>query len=163
MGPVYLAMYTITLGAGLVNPNLLSLGADQFDDSVPTEKKQSVHFFAWFFFFTHVSFLISVWLGVDLLTDVSPGWGYGFCLMFFACGFLVFLSGTSRLRHRRPSGSFITSIAQVFAAALLKRNAPLLPVDVDALYLRPCSPSTYDPKGRPHQRTTVRIPSDRIV
>ncbi|CAM6128116.1 unnamed protein product [Calypogeia fissa] len=146
MAPVSVALYTIAFGGGLGTPNLLSLGADQFDDSKPEEKKQSIHFFVWFFFFTHMSILLAVFLGVYLVINVDPGWGYGFCLLYFTIGFVIFLAGFKKLRHRRLAGSFLTRTAQVLVAAVMKRNAAIFPKSDVELYEPLLPPTTTIPK-----------------
>jgi peptide/histidine transporter 3/4 len=133
MAPLYAALYIIAFGTGLVKPNTASLGGDQFDDSDPKERKQSVGFFAWFYFFANLGLLFAFTLGVYLQDNVSRSWGYGFSFMLYAVCFLIFLSGFKIFRHKVPSGSFLTRMAQVIVASARKWNAPL-PEDPQGLY-----------------------------
>lgn len=124
MAPLYVALYALALGTGLVKPNIVSLGGDQFDDSSPKERKQGVRFFVWFYGFTNVGLFMAFTLGVYLQDDVSRSWGYGFSLMLYAACFLFFIMGFGILRHQLPTGSFLTRMAQVIFASLRKSKAP---------------------------------------
>ncbi|KAL3693505.1 hypothetical protein R1sor_007156 [Riccia sorocarpa] len=136
LGPLYLALYTVAVGVGAVRANLVSLGADQFDETSAKEKKQSVHFFVWFYFFTNIGLLTAFTISVYLQDKVSPGWGFGFNLMLFSVCSLIFLLGTPKFRHRVPAGSFITRVFQVLVASYRKRKINL-PTDPKLLYNAP--------------------------
>ncbi|CAM6109061.1 unnamed protein product [Calypogeia fissa] len=123
MAPLYAAIYTVALGTGLVRPTLVSLAGEQFDESVPAEKKRILNFFIWFYFFTNVGLVIAFTLGVYLQTYVSHGWGYGFSLMFFVTCFAIFFTGTPLIRRKPPTGSFLTRMAQVFVASTRKTRS----------------------------------------
>ncbi|KAL2633982.1 hypothetical protein R1flu_005461 [Riccia fluitans] len=134
--PLYLALYTIAIGVGAVRANLVSLGADQFDDNSAREKKQSVHFFVWFYFFTNIGLLTAFTISVYLHDKISSGWGFGFNLILFTVCALIFLIGTPRFRHRVPAGSFITRVLQVLVASFKKRKMKV-PTDLKLLYNAP--------------------------
>ncbi|BBN04298.1 protein MpNPF5 [Marchantia polymorpha subsp. ruderalis] len=126
MAPVYLAFYIIAVGIGAMRANIASFGADQFDDNSKLEKKQSIHYYVWFYFTTNMGFLLTFVFGVYLVENVSFGWGYGFSLMVFSLCACYFLLGTPKYRHKAPAGSFLTRVAQVVVAAFrnLKVDAP---------------------------------------
>lgn len=137
MAPLYIALYTMALGSGLARPAMVALGGEQFDESLPAEKKQSVHYFIWFYFFANSGLIIAFTVGIYLQSYVnhgeSRGWGYGFALMVYVTCYMVFLSGATRFRNKRPTGSFLTRMFQVFTATLRKWKTPR-PEDDDDLY-----------------------------
>ncbi|OAE26316.1 hypothetical protein AXG93_3040s1340 [Marchantia polymorpha subsp. ruderalis] len=133
MAPLYVALYTIALGTGAVRPNTAAIGADQFDGSSDIEKEQGVRFFVWFYFFTNLGLLVAFTLGVYIQDNVGRGWGYGFSLALYLVAVLTFFLGSSRFRHKPPSGSFLTRIAQVVVASLRKLRLTI-PDDTSELY-----------------------------
>lgn len=138
MAPIYVALYTIALGSGLVKAGLPPLGAQQFDELDPLEKKQSVHYFTWFYFSQNIGLLISFSLSVYILSFVSKDWGFAWLLIFNVVAFLVFLVGTRQYRHKKPSGSFLTRMLQVTVATFLKRKL-VIPEATGSLYDAPVS------------------------
>ncbi|CAM6097817.1 unnamed protein product [Calypogeia fissa] len=133
MAPLYVALYTIAFGAGLVKPTNVSMGGDQYDQSSPKEKEQSIHFYLYFFFVNNIGILLSLSIGVYLQDDISRSWGYGFSLMLFAVCFLIFIAGVKVYRHKPPAGSFLTRMAQVLVASFRKWKAEV-PADPKELY-----------------------------
>ncbi|VAH88549.1 unnamed protein product [Triticum turgidum subsp. durum] len=65
-GTFFLGLYMIALGTGGIKPCVSSFGADQFDDSDPTERVKQGSFFNWFYFCINVGALLSgtviVWI-----------------------------------------------------------------------------------------------------
>jgi peptide/histidine transporter 3/4 len=53
-------LYLIAFGNGGIKPNVSTLGADQFDDSDPNERKHMSNFFNWFYFIISIGSLLSV-------------------------------------------------------------------------------------------------------
>ncbi|CAM6097814.1 unnamed protein product [Calypogeia fissa] len=133
MAPLYVALYAMAIGGGLVLPTNASMGGDQYDDSSPTERKKSVHFYVYFYFVTNIGLLLAFTIGVYLQDDVSRSWGYGFSLMLFAFCFMVFILGVRVYRHKLPTGSFLTRMAQVIVASLRKWKVQF-PTDPKELY-----------------------------
>ncbi|CAM6127635.1 unnamed protein product [Calypogeia fissa] len=133
MAPLYVALYTIAFGAGLVKPTNVSMGGDQYDQSSPKEREQSIHFYLYFFFVNNIGVLLSLTIGVYLQDDISRSWGYGFSLMLFAVCFLIFIAGVKVYRHKSPAGSFLTRMAQVLVASFRKWKAEV-PADPKELY-----------------------------
>ncbi|KAG6553357.1 hypothetical protein Mapa_005092 [Marchantia paleacea] len=136
MVPLYVALYTIAVGIGGVRANLVSFGADQFDDTSKKEKKQSVHFYVWFYFATNSGLLLAFTISVYLQEHVSRGWGFGFNLMFLALCICIFVLGTPKFRHKAPAGSFVTRVFQVLVASFRKRNA-VVPTEDQQFYNAP--------------------------
>jgi peptide/histidine transporter 3/4 len=124
VGLFYLALYVIALGIGGVKPCLSALGGDQFDedDEEKLERPMKRSFFNYWWLTVAGAGLISLTLLVYVEDRVSFGWGYGIPTVGFAVGLLIFLCGTPRYRLKRPSGSPLTQVAQVFVAAIRKFN-----------------------------------------
>jgi peptide/histidine transporter 3/4 len=45
---VFIALYTIAVGTGGIKPNVCTLGADQFDESIPQDVKEKESYFSWY-------------------------------------------------------------------------------------------------------------------
>jgi peptide/histidine transporter 3/4 len=60
IGMLYVGLYLIALGNGGIKPNVSTLGADQFDESDPNERKHMSNFFNWFYFIISIGSLLSV-------------------------------------------------------------------------------------------------------
>jgi peptide/histidine transporter 3/4 len=127
MAPLFLALYLYALGTGLVKPNVVSIGGDQFDDSSPKEKKQSVGFFVWLYFSLNAGLIFCFSLDVYLQDNVTKHrtWGYAFLLISYSVCFVFFVLGLPRFRLKLPAGSFLTRAAQVLVATFRKWNLPL--------------------------------------
>jgi peptide/histidine transporter 3/4 len=60
IGVLHVGLYLIAFGNGGIKPNVSTLGADQFDDSDPNERKHMSNFFNWFYFIISIGSLLSV-------------------------------------------------------------------------------------------------------
>ncbi|GAB4848564.1 hypothetical protein Ancab_003270 [Ancistrocladus abbreviatus] len=118
----FMALYLVALGSGCVKPNMVAHGADQFSKSNPRQSKQlSTYFNAAYFAFSVgelVSLTVLVWVQTHSGMDV----GFGISAAVMAVGLITLVSGTLLYRNKRPRGSIITPIAQVFVAAIVKRK-----------------------------------------
>lgn len=130
---LYIGIYLIALGNGGIKPNISSIGADQFDETEPKEKKQMSHFFNWYYFCVSIGSFLSVTVVVYLEDNIGFGWGFGIPTAIFAAAIVMFIAGAPLYRFKLPGGSPVTSIAQVLVAAFRKRNLPL-PQDDTMLY-----------------------------
>ncbi|XP_055811790.1 protein NRT1/ PTR FAMILY 5.2-like [Solanum dulcamara] len=120
IGIFYCALYIIAIGTGGTKPNISTMGADQFDDFDPKEKFQKLSFFNWWMFSIFLGTLFSNTFLVYLQDNVGPGIGYGLPTAGLAVSIMVFLLGTRYYRHKTPSGSPFTRIAQVLVSAARK-------------------------------------------
>lgn len=120
IGIFYCALYIIAIGTGGTKPNISTMGADQFDDFEPKEKFQKLSFFNWWMFSIFLGTLFSNTFLVYLQDNVGPGVGYGLPTAGLGVSIMVFLLGTRYYRHKTPSGSPFTRIAQVLVAAARK-------------------------------------------
>ncbi|KAJ8534641.1 hypothetical protein K7X08_016369 [Anisodus acutangulus] len=120
IGIFYCALYIVAIGTGGTKPNISTMGADQFDDYEPKERFQKLSFFNWWMFSIFLGTLFSNTFLVYLQDNVGWGVGYGLPTTGLAVSIMVFLSGTRYYRHKTPSGSPFTRIAQVLVAAARK-------------------------------------------
>ncbi|XP_023540279.1 protein NRT1/ PTR FAMILY 5.2-like [Cucurbita pepo subsp. pepo] len=119
------ALYILALGTGGTKPNISTIGADQFDDFHPKEKAQKLSFFNWWMFSIFFGTLFAN-TGVVYIQD-NVGWslGYGLPTIGLAISILIFVAGTPFYRHKLPSGSPFTRMANVIVAAARNWRLPL--------------------------------------
>lgn len=106
----YVALYLVALGSGCLKPNIISHGADQFNNK--KSKKLSTFFnVAYFAFCTGelVALTVLVWVQTHSGMDV----GFGVSAAAMAVGLFSLVSGTSVYRNKPPRGSIFTPVAQV--------------------------------------------------
>ncbi|KAK7406245.1 hypothetical protein VNO78_07868 [Psophocarpus tetragonolobus] len=144
---LYLALYVTALGTGGLKSSVSGFGSDQFDDSDNDEKKSMIKFFNWFYFFVSTGSLAATTVLVYVQDNIGRRWGYGICAGAIVVALFVFLSGTKKYRFKKLVGSPLTQIAQVFVAALRKRNLNL-PSHSSFLF------NEYDPQKQtlPHSK-----------
>uniref|UniRef100_A0ACD5TVL7 Uncharacterized protein n=1 Tax=Avena sativa TaxID=4498 RepID=A0ACD5TVL7_AVESA len=132
-GSFFLGLYMIALGTGGIKPCVSSFGADQFDESDPTERVNQGSFFNWFYFCINTGALISgtviVWI------QDNSGWGIGFAIptVFMALAIASFFSASNMYRFQKPGGSPLTRVCQVIVAAIRKWHVEV-PHDASLLY-----------------------------
>ncbi|KAH9313928.1 hypothetical protein KI387_022555 [Taxus chinensis] len=126
VGFFFISLYLVALGQGGHKPCLQAFGADQFDEEDPTERKYKISFFNWWPFGICSGLFVSV--SVILYIQENVGWGLGFGIptMAMTIALTVFFCGTKMYRHKCPSTSPFIRIAQVFVAAIRKRNLSVL-------------------------------------
>ncbi|CAH8389867.1 unnamed protein product [Eruca vesicaria subsp. sativa] len=115
-------LYLIALGTGGIKPCVSSFGADQFDDTDPSERVSKASFFNWFYFSINIGSFVSSTLLVWL--QENSGWGLGFLIptVFMGLSIASFFFGTPLYRFQRPGGSPITRVCQVLVAAYRNMN-----------------------------------------
>ncbi|KAL6648501.1 hypothetical protein ACP70R_012725 [Stipagrostis hirtigluma subsp. patula] len=121
----FLGLYMMAIGAGGIKPCVSSFGADQFDDSIPTERLKKDSFFNWFFFAIYIGSFVAG-TGVVWVQD-HYGWVIGLWIptLFIALAMASFLSGSRSYRMHKPLGSPILRVLQVIVAATRKWNVGL--------------------------------------
>ncbi|KAA8522082.1 hypothetical protein F0562_012604 [Nyssa sinensis] len=120
IGLFYLSIYLIALGNGGYQPNIATFGADQFDEEDPKEGHSKVAFFSYFYLALNLGSLFS---NTILGYFENEGiWALGFWVSTAsACAALVlFLVGTPRYRHFKPTGNPLSRFCQVLVAATKK-------------------------------------------
>lgn len=78
----YAAIYLMALGAGGIRGSVPALGADQFNQKDPKERKFLASFFNWFL----LSITIGATIGVTIIVWISTnrGWYLGFLISMLA-------------------------------------------------------------------------------
>ena len=74
----FLGLKLIALGTRGIKPCVSSFGANQFDDTNPTEQKKKGYFFNWFYFSINVGTFVSS--SVIVWVQDNVGWGWGFVI-----------------------------------------------------------------------------------
>ncbi|KAH9566384.1 hypothetical protein CY35_04G127700 [Sphagnum magellanicum] len=135
IGMLYVGLYLIALGNGGIKPNVSTLGADQFDESDPNERKHMSNFFNWFYFIISIGSLLSVTVFVYIQDNVGFGWGFGIPAIVMIIAVVIFMVGSKIYRFKPPGGSPLATIAQVVIAAARKRHHG--PISETLLYAGP--------------------------
>ncbi|KAF8117038.1 hypothetical protein N665_0012s0052 [Sinapis alba] len=109
----------------LTYPSVSSFGADQFDQTDPSERDRKASFFNWFYFSINVGAFVSSTLLVWV--QENYGWELGFMIptVFMGLATASFFIGTPLYRFQKPRGSPITRACQVLVAAYRNMNLKL--------------------------------------
>ncbi|KAI4378575.1 hypothetical protein MLD38_016035 [Melastoma candidum] len=129
----YVGLYVIALGNGCTKTNISSMGADQFDDYEPKERKLKFSFFNWWMSGVFVGSLIANTFMVYVHDHAGSSIGYGIQTIGLALAVVVFLGGIPFYRHKKPVGSSMTRMAQVVVAAFRKKDVEI-PVNPKELH-----------------------------
>uniref|UniRef100_A0A5B6ZLH1 Nitrate transporter 1.5 n=1 Tax=Davidia involucrata TaxID=16924 RepID=A0A5B6ZLH1_DAVIN len=127
IGLFYLSIYLIALGNGGYQPNIATFGADQFDEEDPKEGHSKVAFFSYFYLALNLGSLFSNTI-LGYFEDEGM-WALGFWASTASAfaALLLFLSGTTRYRHFKPSGNPLSRFCQVIVAATKKWSVEMPP------------------------------------
>ncbi|OIW05519.1 hypothetical protein TanjilG_27649 [Lupinus angustifolius] len=139
---LYTVLYITAFGAAGIRPCVSSFGADQFDERSKNYKSHLDRFFNLFYLSVTIGAIVA--FTVVVYVQMKYGWGSAFGSLAIAMGIsnMVFFIGTPLYRHRLPSGSPLTRVAQVLVASFHNRNVPFLTSDFIGLYEVPGSHST---------------------
>ncbi|MCL7048718.1 hypothetical protein MKW94_012602 [Papaver nudicaule] len=129
----FFGLYLIALGTGGIKPCVSSFGADQFDDTDPSERVKKGSFFNWFYFSINIGALISSSFLVWVQDNLGWGLGFGIPTLFMALAIGSFFAGTPLYRFQKPGGSPLTRMCQVLVATFRKWNVEV-PHDTSLLY-----------------------------
>ncbi|KAJ7942762.1 protein NRT1/ PTR FAMILY 8.3-like [Quillaja saponaria] len=129
----FFGLYLIALGTGGIKPCVSSFGADQFDDTDPTERVKKGSFFNWFYFSINVGALISHSLIVWIQDNAGWGLGFGIPALFMGISLTTFFSGTPLYRFQKSEGSPLSRISKVLVVSFRKWNLEF-PTDSSSLY-----------------------------
>ena len=135
----FLGMYIVAIATGGIKPNVSTLGADQFDERFPKEKKEKESFFNYFYWsvnlgacfsYTVVAYVCQYGLpypfgGEDYRFFV----GYMIPVIMMALAIVIFVSGTNRYFNidRPNKGSRLEQVALIVYEALWTRRKDQLP------------------------------------
>ncbi|XP_068634709.1 protein NRT1/ PTR FAMILY 7.3-like [Aristolochia californica] len=120
IGIFYLSIYLIALGNGGYQPSITTFGADQFDEEDPRESRSKVAFFSFFYLALNLGSLFSNTI-LDYFED-GGRWALGFWASAVSAllALILFLCGTPRYRHFKPSGNPLPRVGQVVVSAARK-------------------------------------------
>ncbi|XP_022757628.1 protein NRT1/ PTR FAMILY 7.3-like [Durio zibethinus] len=129
----YLSIYLVALGNGGYQPNIATFGADQFDEEDQKEGHSKVAFFSFFYLALNLGSLFSNTI-LGYFEDEGM-WALGFWVSTGSAfaALVLFLAGTTRYRHFKPSGNPLSRFSQVLVAATKKCSIDM-PPDADDLY-----------------------------
>ncbi|MED6183451.1 hypothetical protein PIB30_037964 [Stylosanthes scabra] len=109
----YASIYLFAVGAGGIRGCVPALGADQFDNNDPKQRKKLASFFNWFLFFVTIGASIGVTVVVYVSTEIT--WYKGF-IISLACssgGLLIIAMGKPFYCYRVSGDSPLLSVLQV--------------------------------------------------
>ncbi|XP_077225840.1 protein NRT1/ PTR FAMILY 4.5-like [Tasmannia lanceolata] len=130
---LYIGLYLAALGSGGLKASLPTLGADQFDENDPKERKLISSFFNFLLFSINLGSSIGVTLLVWLQNN--KGWDVGLAISTSSVfvGVLIIALGYTTYRNKIPTGSPLTKIALVLVRAFKNRHREL-PINEEDLY-----------------------------
>ena len=129
LGVFFLALYILAVGTGGTKPNISTIGADQFDDHHPRERRHKLSFFNWWMF----SIFFGTLFANTVLVYLQDNVGYALPTLGLAVSIAIFTAGTPFYRHKPTSGSSFARMARVIVAAV-RKLAVALPDDARELH-----------------------------
>ncbi|KAM7512235.1 hypothetical protein LguiB_011110 [Lonicera macranthoides] len=127
IGMFYVSIYLIALGNGGYQPNIATLGADQFDEDHPKEGYSKLSFFSYFYLALNLGSLFSNTI-LGYFEDKGM-WALGFWASTGSgiVALVLFLIGTPRYRHFTPRGNPLSRFGHVVVAAARKWTVKIPP------------------------------------
>lgn len=119
----YISLYMVALGNGGYQPNIATLGSDQFDGEHSKEGSSKISFFSYFYLAFNLGSLFS---NTILAYYENAGkWAIGFLASATTAfvALVLFLSGTPHYRHFKSQGNPVSRFGKVFVAAMKKWKA----------------------------------------
>ncbi|XP_071731626.1 protein NRT1/ PTR FAMILY 4.6-like isoform X2 [Rutidosis leptorrhynchoides] len=123
---LFIGLYLVALGVGGIKGSLPPHGAEQFDEETTIGRKQRSSFFNYYVFCLACGALIAVTFAVWIEDNKGWQWGFGISTLAILISIPIFLLGSTVYRIKLPTGSPITTICKVLAAAIfntLSNNA----------------------------------------
>ncbi|KAL5226207.1 hypothetical protein ABZP36_012846 [Zizania latifolia] len=120
LGVFFLSLYILAVGTGGTKPNISTIGADQFDDHDPRERRHKLSFFNWWMFSIFFGTLFANTVLVYLQDNVGWTVGYALPTLGLAVSIAIFTAGTPFYRHKPTSESSFAKMARVIVAAVRK-------------------------------------------
>ncbi|KAL8092971.1 protein NRT1/ PTR FAMILY 5.2-like [Apium graveolens] len=156
VGIFYCALYIIAIGTGGTKPNISTMGAEQFDEFEPKERKHKLSFFNWWMFSIFFGTLFSNTFLVYIQDEVGWALGYGLPTIGLLLSVVMFIVGTRYYRHRTPTGSPFTKMAKVLVASARKWNV-IVPNDPKELHELSLDLYSKPGKCRIDHTTSLRV------
>ncbi|OEL19260.1 Protein NRT1/ PTR FAMILY 5.2 [Dichanthelium oligosanthes] len=133
LGVFFLALYILAVGTGGTKPNISTIGADQFDDNHPRERRHKLSFFNWWVFSIFFGTLFANTVLVYIQDNVGWTVGYALPTLCVAVSIAIFTAGTPFYRHKPTSESAFVKMARVIVGAA-RKWAVSVPVDPRELH-----------------------------
>ncbi|RZC58707.1 hypothetical protein C5167_006014 [Papaver somniferum] len=118
---LFVGLYLVALGVGGIKGSLPAHGAEQFDANTQQGRKKRSTFFNYFVFCLSCGALVAVTLVVWIEDSKGFAWGFGISAITILFSIPIFLAGSHTYKNKTPTGSALTTIFKVLAAALLNR------------------------------------------
>ncbi|KAL2608761.1 hypothetical protein R1flu_027334 [Riccia fluitans] len=132
-------LYIAAIANGALSPPVTVLGADQFDDWDPIEKKARSSYFNWVYQAITIGAMVAAIGIVPIQEDVSWGLGMAISAALAFFGLFYFVWPSKLYRFHKLEGNAMTRIAQVLVAA--SRKLFLKVTAVENLY-EECDPES---------------------
>lgn len=145
VGFFYAALYVLAVGTGGTNPNISTMGGDQFDEFNPEEKHQKVSLFNWWLFSAFIGTLIGQTFLVYIQENVGFSLGYAIPTAGLIISSAIFFMGTPFYRHKVQKGNPFGRMAQVVVATARKWRVN---VPSDPTQLHEVNTEEYVAEGR---------------
>jgi solute carrier family 15 (peptide/histidine transporter), member 3/4 len=116
----------VALGAGGIKPNVVVLGADQFNLDIPAQRLEKESFFNWFYWSINIGSFLSYSVLANIAVNGFPPYipeeqgfvaAFLFSTIAFFIGSLVFYGGREKYRRVPPKGSVLSSFFSVLSEA----------------------------------------------
>ena len=131
---IYIGLFVfVALGAGGIKPNVVVMGADQFDPTDPAEVKQKESFFNWFYWAINIGATFSFVYLTNLAVNGQPEIGiekdYGFFASFcipliaFALAIAAFCLGSGRYIKKPAQDSVLSKFFRIVRSAVAHSKA----------------------------------------
>ncbi|GAU38613.1 hypothetical protein TSUD_266530 [Trifolium subterraneum] len=107
-------------GSGVSDPALPTLGADQFDEEEPKERRSKALIYGYFYVALNLGSLVAETVLAYIATSGHWVMGFWICTSCASVSFLVLLSGTLRYRHYKSFGNPFSKFIQACVSFLRK-------------------------------------------
>ncbi|KAJ0397575.1 hypothetical protein ATCC90586_010227 [Pythium insidiosum] len=116
----------VAFGGGGIKPNVVVLGADQFNTDIPAQRREKASFFNWFYWSINIGSFLSYSVLSNVAVNGAPpfvpeelgfAFAFGCATLAFFIGVAVFYSGQSRYRRLPPKGSALGNFFAVLLEA----------------------------------------------
>ncbi|KAI3766803.1 hypothetical protein L2E82_16876 [Cichorium intybus] len=121
---LFIGLYLVALGVGGIKGSLPPHGAEQFDEDTTQGRKNRSSFFNYYVFCLACGALIAVTFAVWIEDNKGWQWGFGISTLAILISIPIFLLGSTFYRIKLPTGSPITTIFKVLAAAIFNTCFP---------------------------------------
>jgi dipeptide/tripeptide permease len=119
------AFVLFAIGAGGIRPCSLAFGADQFNPTTESGRRDIASFFNWYYCTFTVAMMISSTLIIYVQSNISWTLGLAIPAMLMLLSCIAFFVGTKLYVRVKPEGSPFTSFVQVLVTAFKKRRVKL--------------------------------------